>query len=291
MLRVLRIAATIAFVLFAGTASGQPKAPPGLTLVIQGKGPDVVLVHGALGDARQWKLMVETLSHGHRVIAVGRRFHWPSRSVPGDSEYTFQAQSADLSALLATFDHPVDLVGHSYGAGVALLTALSHPERVRSLTLIEPPFASVVPASVPGFASERASRDSMLGAVRAAARAGVPERTAEAVMDWMQGSPGGFQRLPREVRSQMVDNVATVIPMFASPPPRVTCDQLRELQVPVLVLRGEGTRPWFRFIAEATVACLPHAEAGTIPASRHMSIVENPTATAKMIGTFLARRP
>ena len=291
MLRVVRIAAAMAFVLSAGSASAQPKAPPGLTLVIQGKGPDIVLVHGALGDTRQWKPMVETLSHGHRVIAVGRRFHWPSHSVPGDSEYTFQAQSADLNALLATFDHPVDLVGHSYGAGVALLTALSHPERVRSLTLIEPPFASVVSPSAPGFANERASRDSMLGAVRAAAAAGVPERTAEVVMDWMQGSPGGFQRLPREVRAQMVDNVATVIPMFASPPPRVTCDRLHELQVAVLVLRGENTRTWFRLIAEATAACLPHAESGTIPASGHMSIVENPSATAKLVATFLDRHP
>jgi pimeloyl-ACP methyl ester carboxylesterase len=291
MLRIARVAASIALVVFSCAASGRPKAPPGLTLVVRGKGPDVVLVHGALGDYRQWTPIGEALSRGYHVTMVSRRFHWPSRSVPGDSKYTFEAQSADLSALLATFDHPVHLVGHSYGAGVALLTALSHPERVRSLTLIEPPFATLVSGSVPGFDSERASRDSMVGAVRAAPQTGGPERIAEVLMDWMQGGPGGFQRLPGDVRAQLVANAGTAIPMFATPPPRVTCDQLRQLQIPVLVLRGEHTRAWFRFISEATVGCLPHAEAGIIPAAGHMSIVENPTGVARLVGAFIARRP
>jgi len=291
MIRISRVAAWIALVVFSCAASGRPTAPPGLALVVRGGGPDVVLVHGALGDYRQWTPIGEALSRAHRVTAVSRRFHWPSRSIPRDSEYTFEAQSADLSALLATFDHPVYLIGHSYGAGVALLAALSHPERVRSLTPIEPPFASLVSASVPGFESERASRDSMVGAVRAAAQTGDPERIAKVLMDWMQGGPGGFQRLPGDVRAQLVANAATAIRIFATPPPRVTCDRLRGLSVPVLVLRGEHTRGWFRCICEATVDCLPHAEAGIIPAAGHMSIVENPTDAARLIGAFIARCP
>ena len=291
MLRIARVAASIALVVICCAAGGRPKAPSGLALVVRGRGQDVVLVHGALGDYRQWAPIGEALDRGYRVTAVSRRFHWPSRSIPSDSEYTYEAQSADLSALLATFHHPVHLVGHSYGAGVALLTALRHPERVRSLTLIEPPFASLVSPSVPGFESERASRDSMVGAVRVAAQTGPPERIAEVLVDWMQGGPGGFQRLPDEVRAQLVANAATVVPMFEARPPRVTCDQLRELQIPVLVLRGEHTRAWFRLICEATVGCLPHVEAGIIPAAGHMSIVENPAGAARLIGAFIARQP
>jgi pimeloyl-ACP methyl ester carboxylesterase len=291
MFRIALVAASIALVVFSCAASGRPKPPSGLALVVRGKGPDVVLVHGALGDYRQWAPIGEALSRGYRVTAVSRRFHWPSRSIPSDSEYTYEAQCADLSALLATFGHPVHLVGHSYGAGVALLTALSHPERVRSLTLIEPPFASLVSPSVPGFEGERASRDSMVRAVRAAAQTGAPERIAEVLTDWMQGGPGGFQRLPGEVRAQLAANTATAIPMFEAAAPRVTCDQLRELPIPVLVLRGENTRLWFRLISEATVDCLPHVEAGVIPAAGHMSIVENPTGAARLVGEFIARHP
>jgi pimeloyl-ACP methyl ester carboxylesterase len=89
----------------------------------------------------------------------------------------------------------------------------------------------------------------------------------------------------------MVANAGTAVPTFEAPPPHVTCDQLRQLTIPVLVLRGEHTRAWFRFISEGTVECLPHAEEGIIPAAGHMSIVENPTGAARLVGAFISRRP
>lgn len=51
-------------------------APPesGLALSVRGRGPDVVLVHGSLGDYRQWNAIAERLEPNYRVInAVSRR--------------------------------------------------------------------------------------------------------------------------------------------------------------------------------------------------------------------------
>jgi pimeloyl-ACP methyl ester carboxylesterase len=69
----------------------------------------------------------------------------------------------------------------------------------------------------------------------------------------------------------------------------VTCAQLRTLRLPVLVLRGEKTRPWYRLIAEAAADCIPGAESAVVPAARHMTIVENPSASADLILRFIAR--
>jgi hypothetical protein len=61
------------------------------------------------------------LSRDYRVIAVSRRFHWPNRRLPVASTI-FEAQSADLDALLQSLGRPP--TGRAlYGAGVALLTA------------------------------------------------------------------------------------------------------------------------------------------------------------------------
>src|SRR5215212_2074222 len=73
-------------------------------------GPDVVLVHGALGDYRQWEPISTALPRSYRVIAVSRRFHWPNPPPAGDVPYTFDAQSADLDALLQSLTRPAHVV-------------------------------------------------------------------------------------------------------------------------------------------------------------------------------------
>ncbi|HSR90311.1 MAG TPA: alpha/beta hydrolase [Gemmatimonadales bacterium] len=265
------------------------RAPEGLAVTVRGLGTDVVLIHGALGDYRQWEPIGGVLSSSYRVIAVSRRFHWPNPPPMAHSLYSFEEQSEDLNGLLDSLDRPVHLVGHSYGAGVALLTALRHPDLVRSLTLIEPPFGSLVPPSAPGFAAELASRDSMVAALRVQVQAGSVEHAAEGLIDWVEGEPGGFHQLPQATQDELLTNAATAGPTYAVPSPRVTCDQLHKLRLPVLVLRGEQTRPWYRLIAEATANCIRGAETAVIPAARHMTIVENPSGTASLVLGFIGR--
>src|SRR5262249_55224829 len=57
---------------------------------------------------------------------------------------------SESEAMRRSLDHlglgtPLDIVGHSFGALVALDFALEHPDRVRTLTLAEPPAFWVVP--------------------------------------------------------------------------------------------------------------------------------------------------
>jgi len=278
----------------AGCAAGIPapeplRAPDGMALTARGRGPDVLLIHGALGDYRQWEPIDRALSNSYRMIAVSRRFHWPNPAPAADAEYTYDAQSSDLYALLQSLGRPAHLVAHSYGAGVALLTALRHPELVRSLILVELPFGSLMAPSAPEFASELASRDSMVAAVRASVQAGAAERAAESLIDWVEGGPGGFRKLSRAIQEQLLANAATVGPTYSAPAPVVTCDQLRALQLPVLIVRGEQTRPWYRLVAATAADCIPGAESAVIPAARHMSIVENPDGSADLIAGFIAR--
>jgi len=265
-------------------------APPesGLYLTVRGQGPVVVFVHGALGDYRQWGEISETLSANYLVIGVSRRHHWPNPMPTRDASYTYESNWADLQLLLDAIGHPVHLVGHSYGAGVVLLAALRSPSSVRSLALIEPAVGSLL-AGITQPAAEQASRESMVEAVKSLAQAGKDGEAAETLIGWTQANTGGFGALPQAVRDWIFENEKTVGPMNAGPPPIVTATELRNLHIPVLLMRGERSRTWYRLIGDVVIENVPGAEASTIASAGHMLIVEKPVETAAALAGFLAK--
>jgi pimeloyl-ACP methyl ester carboxylesterase len=103
-----------------------------------GSGPTVVLVHGILlGGRVAWRAQ-RRLTRRWTLVAVNRPGHGDSPEARQD----FETEAPLVADQL--LDEPVHLVGHSYGAIVAMLAAIHRPEMVRSLTVIEPPSTKVL---------------------------------------------------------------------------------------------------------------------------------------------------
>jgi pimeloyl-ACP methyl ester carboxylesterase len=262
----------------------------GLTARVAGAGPGVVLVHGSLGDYRQWEPFVDALPGRYAVVAVSRRWHWPHPASPAGVPYTYEAHRDDLLQYLRGRGGRVHLVGHSYGAGIVLLAALAEPSLIRTLVLIEPAFNSLLPDAAPGLDEEMASRSSMLADVRSLAQRGDAAAAGRRLIDWVQGGEGGFAGLPEWVQTALLDNAITAGPTVGYAPPEVTCGQLQDLRVPTLVVTGERTRRYYRLIAERVACCVPGAVAATLSDAAHMTIVERPAQAADLVGSFLAER-
>jgi pimeloyl-ACP methyl ester carboxylesterase len=97
-----------------------------------GSGPVVVLIHGSIVDAgRTWRCQ--------RVLAQRWSLVMPNRPGFGESpplaRGDFELEAPLVAELLGTGAH---LVGHSYGAVIALLAAAARPSAVRSLVVSEP---------------------------------------------------------------------------------------------------------------------------------------------------------
>ena len=102
-----------------------------------GEGPPLVFVHGwGLSSRAYAKALPELARAGVRVIAPALPGF--GRSAPLRGTYTFEKLALWLDELLdqAGVDEPAFLVGHSFGGGVATATAYHHPERARSLVLV-----------------------------------------------------------------------------------------------------------------------------------------------------------
>lgn len=110
--------------------------------VVAGSGPDLVLIHGASGNTRDFTLsFVERVTDRYRVIvfdrpgmgytdradpAYARPFNSQAES-PAEQAALLQAAAAQLGA-----ERPI-VLGHSYGGAVALAWALNHPENIAGL--------------------------------------------------------------------------------------------------------------------------------------------------------------
>jgi pimeloyl-ACP methyl ester carboxylesterase len=109
-----------------------------------GEGPDVVLIHGVTGDLSIWFLCeaMGVLGRSFRVTAYDLRGHGYS-DVPRDG-YTSADQARDLLAIMNALD--IDraiLLGHSFGAVIAMHAAVLFPERVDALVLSDPCFPAL----------------------------------------------------------------------------------------------------------------------------------------------------
>jgi proline iminopeptidase len=122
-----------------------------------GSGPQVLIVHGGPGIGHAYLRPLDAWADEFEVVYYDQR--GSGGSPVGDvNEVSFGGGIADLDALRRALGiERVSLVGHSFGAILALLYASQHPESTRSLVLLNaaPPF---IPEMQPEFGATMAGR-------------------------------------------------------------------------------------------------------------------------------------
>jgi esterase len=103
---------------------------------IEGTGKPLLILHGFLGMSDNWKtLAAQYASEGFSVHALDLRNH--GRSFHSE-EFTYAAMANDvLDYCNAKGLDVVDIIGHSMGGKVAMLFAVTNPEKVRKLIIAD----------------------------------------------------------------------------------------------------------------------------------------------------------
>ena len=133
--------------LLSGIVSAQQKPTTGYAPVnglkmyyeIHGTGEPVVMLHGAfMAISGDWADWVNELAKTRKVIAIEMQGH--GRTADIDRDISYDNLSDDVAALLDYLKIPnADIVGYSLGGGVAIDTAIRHPEKVRKVVSISAP--------------------------------------------------------------------------------------------------------------------------------------------------------
>lgn len=125
---------------------------------IHGEGFPTIVLHGAIGATEQLGDLVGRLAEDRQVIAPHLQGH--GRTPDVDRPLRHEDLADDVVALAAELGHDrIDLVGYSFGGGVAVEVALRHPEVVRRLVVVAEPLRSDV-----WFPEVRAQFDGMQAA-------------------------------------------------------------------------------------------------------------------------------
>ena len=257
-------------------------SPSVLTL---GQGPRRVLaLHCTMAYGGAWSGFAKQLGDGFTLIAPDM----PSHGTSVDWDETSDLSDTVCAASLEEMDEaPMDIIGHSFGAVIALRLAVQHPEKVRSLTVIEPVFFAAALAFDP-----QATRDhgAQAGPYLEALRAGEYELAARLFNRmWSAGGPK-WDNLSERTRAAMARAIH-VVPgqhsfLFDDTSGLLAKGGLDAVKAPTLIIRGSLANPAIVAVNNALAQIMPNATQSVIEGAGHMAPISHPNEVAAVWSRF-----
>jgi pimeloyl-ACP methyl ester carboxylesterase len=251
-------------------------SPAGVTVSYDryGRGPALILVHGAFSDHEtNWEFVKPMLERKFTLYAIARRGRGETDATKGHS---LEDEGRDCAAVIRSIGEPVFLLVHSHGAHTALLAATAVPDRIRKLVLYEPIWPRLVAADA-------------LAPLGALAEAG----------DWDAFTYSFFRDLLRvpvdeldalratELWPPMVgDAEASLGDLRAISRYDFRPERFRDVRVPVLLQIGTES-PRDLYVTDALAAVLPDARIGELHGQAHEGMTTAPEMYAAAVSRFL----
>jgi pimeloyl-ACP methyl ester carboxylesterase len=243
----------------------------------RGSGPPLVLIHGAFSDHRtNWEFVQPIWQSEFTTYAIAR----PGRGqTPAAANRALEDDARDAVALIDSIGEPVFLLGHSFGAHVALAAAAMTPARVRKLVLYEAPWPSAF------------SRSSMAPLEALAAAADWDGLTTAFFRDLLHVPAEELDRLrPTPLWPPMVDDApASLADLRALAGYDFRPDALLDLPTPVLLQLGTESPRHF-YATDALAAILPDAHIVELAGQAHEGMTTAPLQYAESVRSFLGGR-
>jgi pimeloyl-ACP methyl ester carboxylesterase len=263
--------------------------PLPLQTFTDGQGSPLVMLGGGTGGAAAFAPHARALAKDFRVVRPeALRIERTRGKQPLPSEYSIKTESAALARSLDQLGirEPIALVGHSFGALVALDFALDRPERVRVLVLAEPPAFWVVPPEE--LHADTGMRE-MVELTRALGPSDEPTDEQLVRFYTLLGRVGITP--PKQGESGWEDwtsKRAVLQGMSAVPNHRDDPNRLKTLRKPVLIITGKDTVAFLRRINDILAGSLPIVKRVELPGI-HSAPITAPNEFVAILREFVAQ--
>ncbi|MDA8586749.1 alpha/beta hydrolase, partial [Rhodobacteraceae bacterium] len=237
----------------------------------------LALIHCALGRAASWRPFLNALGGPISPLLIELPGHGLAEDYDESRDYADQAVELALDEMPS---HPVPLVGHSYGAAVALRIAVERPYRVSSLVLVEPVFFAAAKGT---SAHDKVLRDlaPFVSKIEAGSTA-----TAARAFHGLWGI-GGWDDLPPEDRTYIMSRIGLVTkghPLIMDDRSNLLASgRLEDLDMPVTFVDGGDSHPVIAEIISALGDRIPDADWATVPDAGHMLPTTHPAQLVEAV--------
>jgi pimeloyl-ACP methyl ester carboxylesterase len=259
----------------------------GFDYIDVGTGRPVVFLHGALGDARTFAPHAEMLSDRYRALTYTQRYFgdrpWPEPGPPFGVETHAQDLIGFVEALGAG---PVFLVAWSYAGHVALRAAQLRPGLFRAMFVYETGFQTFM-TDAAEIAAFKTDFDRMWGPVIEAVNAGDAAAAAKLLVNASTEDDYYFDSRT-ELQIGIERENAHMLPKLIAqaPPPRISAEDLSEIEATISLACGAKTRPAYKLISEAAMRHLP-GQHFMIPGVDHYWPDAEPSAFTEFVRDWL----
>ncbi|MDX1515015.1 MAG: alpha/beta hydrolase [Gammaproteobacteria bacterium] len=241
-----------------------------------GAGEPIVALHATASSGDQWQSLALAMPGGFQVLAPEFYGHGSTSPWPGQRAFTLSEDVEIASAVVRRQAWPVHLVGHSYGGAVALRVALEQPERVRSLTLIEPVAMHLLKL---GDARDRrlyVEVDQLAADMAGGVLTGHYQDAMRCFIDYWNGE-GAWWR-SSESRRESLGRMAgsTLLHFIAVAGELTSLAAYRRIRVPTLLLRGRQTRKSTERVTELLARNIRGASSVVVEGAGHMLPLTHP---------------
>jgi pimeloyl-ACP methyl ester carboxylesterase len=251
-----------------------------------GSGPTVICLHASGASSRQWEPLMTRLASRYRILAVDLDGHGNRPKRPDGIRATLEREAALVAPLVLAAEREVHLVGHSYGAAVAVALALAHPDRVGSLTIYEPVMFRLLFDDDEAHPAAKEIGNVVID-MRWHIAAGHPLQAARRFVDYWSGA-GTWDAFDASQQQAIAKRVPAIMDCFDAVFADTTqLEDLQCLDIPVLSLRGASTRASAFRVGLRLESLLPNVTLREFAGLGHMGPVSHPDVVNRVIEAFL----
>ena len=253
-----------------------------------GSGEPLLLIHGFGGSTYSWRQVMPGLAKSFRVVAIDLNGFGYTQRPRSFESYTREGQAELIQKVMDTLGmESAHFMSHSYGGGITLWLAFRHPERVRSMVLVD--------SSAPTYPNDRRSRAAALKPVTALfLHLAVlhPRNVRKALARSFYDDSKITDEMVREYFERLrVEGVTDAYHGLTAPiRTRSETVVLERIEVPTLIVWGAQDELISVHAGRRAAQRMPRAEFAVLDKTGHIPMEERPEELLELALPFLERQ-